>query len=101
VGGAFGLKLYKGNTWWGYGHDPAYDTDSHVLAGTDWHFLCLTYDQSTTRIYVDGALRGERAMALNTRGARLFVGVRADQTTRNTFHGRIDEQMLLFHILQG
>ena len=91
-GEAFGVMLFLGNKWWGYGHNfMVYDTDSGVVADTDWNHIVVTYNSSSMSIFVNGKFAAQREMVLNTSKADLFIGVRPDVSWDNYFRGAIDD----------
>ena len=60
-----------------------------VLPGSQgqWHHYALSYDGATVRLYYDGALRGEWALALNTGAADFVIG----RWQNDSFDGLIDD----------
>jgi hypothetical protein len=68
-----------------------YDTDSGVVADTDWNHIVVTYNSSSMSIFVNGNFAAQREMVLNTSKADLFIGVRPDISWDNYFRGAIDD----------
>ncbi|MBI5058693.1 hypothetical protein HZB60_02790 [candidate division KSB1 bacterium] len=91
-----GYRLYLAD-----GGKPAFDCQSGgsniamspdaILPG-EWHHLAGTFDGSTVRVYVDGALKASTAGSLSAATYPLFVG--ADVTppfASDPFRGDVDE----------
>jgi formylglycine-generating enzyme required for sulfatase activity len=84
--------LFLENKWWGYGHDhPFYDTNSGVIADTNWNHIIVTYESGKMSIFVNGKLSAQRSMILNTIGNDFLIGVRPDVSWDNFFRGSIDD----------
>jgi formylglycine-generating enzyme required for sulfatase activity len=91
-GKAFGVMLFLANKWWGYGHNhPFYDTDSGVVADTNWNHLVVTYSSGNMSVFVNGKSVARRAMVLNTTKDDFLIGVRPDVSWDNFFRGKIDD----------
>ncbi len=60
------------------------------LLDSRWHHVAATYDGSTVRLYVDGALNNSGAQSLNTTTQMLYIG-RAPVRMSEYFDGDIDD----------
>jgi T5SS/PEP-CTERM-associated repeat protein/autotransporter-associated beta strand protein len=92
AGNAFGSMIYLNNHWYGYGNTvELYDTDSGVVADTNWNQLTVAYDGTEMIVYLNGREVGRRAMTLNTVGANLLIGVCPDLFSGNYLHGAVSD----------
>jgi len=60
------------------------------VANGEWHYISETYDGTTMRIYIDGVLDKEQAVAINTVPNVGRIGINI-KTTGEFFNGDIDE----------
>lgn len=58
---------------WGYWSYGATDINSGVRPDLQWHFLAMTYDGTTQRLYLDGQYIGQSIAGLNTGTSKLTV----------------------------
>jgi hypothetical protein len=64
TGEMFGIGVYQNHIYFqGYFADVSGTT---TLSANTWYFLAVTYDGSTIRVYVNGALDNSRTESLNT-----------------------------------
>ena len=83
TGGAFGFMIHQGNKFRFYGHGGSFDFDSNILADTNWHYHCITYDGTTVKYYLDGVEVASQARTLSTTSSNLAIGHRPDLATGN------------------
>jgi len=83
TGGAFGFMIHQGNKFRFYGHGGSFDFDSNVLADTNWHHHCITYDGVIVKYYIDGIEVASQPRVLATGGTNLTIGHRPDLSSGN------------------
>ena len=92
AGKAFGSMIFLSNHWYGYGNTvELYDTDSGIVADTNWNHLTVAYDGIQMIVYLNGIEVGRRAMLINTVGANLLIGVCPDLFWGNFLHGSVSD----------
>jgi choice-of-anchor C domain-containing protein len=96
--GFFGIALRASDdAWLAYLHAP--DLSSNVVADQDWHFLTLSYDGETVRIYVDGVRKSQGSRALVTGSGMLLMGTAPHFALTHTFHGALDDVRIYDRVL--
>lgn len=63
--------------FWGHNRDIQ---PIGTLPDDQWHFVSLTYDGSTLRSFVDGELKSNKSISLNTNPGPMYVGSRSDRS---------------------
>ena len=58
-----------------------------------WHFIAVSHDGDTTRIYLDDSLIGKKGTTYNTTSSDFYIGTRVLQS-KEYMHGSIDEVRL-------
>lgn len=72
------------------GQSADVETDVNVL-GDAWHLTCVTYDGTTTTVWVDGESRASGSPALNTAGSVLVIGRPPGTYNSEYYGGFVDE----------
>ncbi|MBU0477067.1 LamG domain-containing protein [bacterium] len=93
AGTGLNIVIYS-DKWQSYTHNGTTGAwlDSGVTVDTDWHFIVVTNDGTTHRIYVDGAEKNDRALGF-TAGTRVACIGHFDASAGQTYawKGLIDE----------
>lgn len=85
----FGFINASGNLYFvGEGND--YNTNT-LIADGNWHHIAATYEASTLKIYIDGALNATVTKVLNTNNNIFNIGASCNPTPGEFFNGSIDE----------
>lgn len=72
------------------GENNDYYTNT-LIADGNWHHVAATYEASTLKIYIDGALNATVTKVLNTNNNFFNIGASCNPTPGEFFNGSIDE----------
>ena len=72
------------------GENNDYYTNT-LIADGNWHHVAATYEASTLKIYIDGALNATVTKVLNTNNNFFNIGASCNPTPGDFFNGSIDE----------
>ena len=76
------LSVFRLHLWNSSGTLSYFDTSSFSLG--DWHFVCMTWDGSTLRGYLDGVADGSTSI---TSARTTTVGLRIGESSNNKLNG--------------
>jgi hypothetical protein len=76
-----------------------YSTTTNIVDG-NWHHIAVTYDGSTLRLYLDGALNNNGALTLNTTTRMLYIG-RAPVRMSEFYDGDLDDLRIYDRVLNA
>jgi len=74
----------------GYGND-CYPSNGQLISRSNWHFLTITYDQTTVRMYLNGIQQPTCSINLSTAGQNNFFGKSNDPVYPAFFNGKLDD----------
>ncbi len=60
------------------------------VTDSKWHFVAVTHDGDTTRVYLDDSLIGKKGITYSTVSSKLIIGARINQSNQ-FMKGKIDE----------